>query len=605
MKKLVNNFKYACLSMAILFFASCQEEFEEVSSNQEETITVGSSVANLMANTSAQDGSFDNIVDQASCFAIQFPYTVEVANIQITIDALEDLRTIEALFDEFDDDEDLLAIVFPITIVYEDFSELVIENAEQLRQLASECVEGGDDDDIECIDFVYPITLFTFDINQQQTGDVEINSDKELRRFLNNAQPGEIVSIDFPILMKKFDGTEIEIVNNAQLAMVLNQAKDECDEDDDNDFNDDDFDEDRFVSYLTECDWKLRDIRRFGMEQIGQYPGFTFDFDEDGTFYVENENDLEVEGQWSFEFTENGPLVQLSLEDYPDFSATWLVYEIDENKIKFFSDNENRIIFKRKCDDDDHDDDDDDDDDNDDDDNVLSDESLRSYLKTCTWLIGELRQQGELNLSLFGAQLVFGEEGQLTLIDGEEETPGTYEIYLNDEGIRTLSIVIEGDSILNYEWPLYDVDDYDIEEINYMKFYDENTFYSLKLFIFCEDEMDNEVTEIRSAVLENEWEVASYEVNDEDKTEDFAGVTLDFNEANELVASINQDPIVDGLWRVRRDRDGDLKMLINLGDFDPYGQLTHRWEIEEISTTEIEIVFEDDEITKVVILEKL
>ena len=58
----------------------------------------------------------------------------------------EDLDLIEEIFDELDDDDDILDIFFPITITLSDFSEITIENQDQLEQYARECLEGGDDD---------------------------------------------------------------------------------------------------------------------------------------------------------------------------------------------------------------------------------------------------------------------------------------------------------------------------------------------------------------------------------------------------------------------------------------------------------------------------
>lgn len=350
MKTITPNFLRVFILSIVLLFTSCQEEFEDVGGEEQETIEAGSTTANLIQNTSSQDGSFDNIVDEASCFAIQFPYTVEVAGIQITIDSIEDLRVIEELFDAFDTDEDIVDIIFPITIVYADYTELVIENKEQLRELAAECIEGGDDDDIECIDFVYPITLFTFDVNSQVTDEIQINSDRELRRFFANLEDNDLVSLNFPVTLKKFDGTEIVVENNAELARALEAAKDECDEDDDDDYNDDDFNEEHFVEYLTECPWKLRDIRRFGNDQIDQYPGYTFHFNAEGVVEVTGPGGNISTGEWAYEFTPNGVLLEMTFGELIDFSATWLVYEIEEGKIKFYSDNDNRIILKQLCD---------------------------------------------------------------------------------------------------------------------------------------------------------------------------------------------------------------------------------------------------------------
>ena len=86
-------------------------EFEELpQGNEQQAIAASSSTAKLVERTSSSDGSFDNIVDGTSCIAIQFPYTVEVAGIQLTIDSMADLKLIEEIFDSVDGDEDFLEI---------------------------------------------------------------------------------------------------------------------------------------------------------------------------------------------------------------------------------------------------------------------------------------------------------------------------------------------------------------------------------------------------------------------------------------------------------------------------------------------------------------
>ncbi len=148
MKKFFSYAVYISLLMATLNFTSCQDEFEIIGGEAEEQpITASSSVAKLIENTSTKDGSFDNIVDGASCFDIKFPYTVEVNGLEITIDSREGLHLIEEIFDEVDVYTDFLAILFPIIINAGDLTEITIDSFEVLRELAAECKEGGDDDD--------------------------------------------------------------------------------------------------------------------------------------------------------------------------------------------------------------------------------------------------------------------------------------------------------------------------------------------------------------------------------------------------------------------------------------------------------------------------
>lgn len=596
MKTITPKFFHVFVLSLLMVLFSCQEESEDVDmgSDDQERIEAGSATANLIINTTAQDGSFDNIVDQASCFAIQFPYTVEVAGIQITIDSLEDLRVIEEIFDEFDHDDDIVDIIFPITIIFPDFTELVIENKEQLREFAAECIEGGGDDDIECIDFVYPITLFTFDVNSQVASDIEIKNDRELRRFFANLEEGDLVSMEYPVTLKKFDGTEIVVENNAELAFALETARDECDEDDDDDFNDDDFDEEHFVEYLTECPWKLREMRRSGANQIGQYEGIFFDFTAEGIVTITAASGTLAMGEWVYEFTPNGVFVALTFSDFVDFNANWLVYEIDDRRIKFFTDNDNRLILKRFCEEDQNDDE-----------GIIDIETLTETIKQCEWLIKDLELQDEDVHRLLGFGLTFGEEGVTILSDGITEIEGSYEIGTNEQGKRSISLTFDMEGALTFVWPVTEIDGNSLAETDWIRMYDETIGYKLVLEKFCEEDTNGDVAEIRNIMMGGLWNVTLYDDEGDNNTQDYAEMDFSFSMLNQMEVSVNDDPITSGLWRVIRDTRDNLVFYLNLGDDEVLGELTEAWFVNEVSAERIELVFEDAEINfKRLVLQK-
>ena len=106
------------LVVSIIAFTSCRsEDFIDTTINGEEVLNANSAVASLIQRTSLNDGSTDNIIDNTNCFTIQLPVTIQVNGLDIFVDSMEDFETIEAIFDEFDDDDDELQIEFPITIV--------------------------------------------------------------------------------------------------------------------------------------------------------------------------------------------------------------------------------------------------------------------------------------------------------------------------------------------------------------------------------------------------------------------------------------------------------------------------------------------------------
>lgn len=586
MKKLINNLLYAGLVVMALNFTSCQEEFEEVAGgNDQETITANSSTAELIEKTSSNDGSFDNIVDGASCFALKFPYTVEVNGIQITIDSREDLHTIEDIFDEVDVDEDILDIIFPITITLADFTEIVIENKEQLRELAAQCIEGGGDDDIECIDFVYPITLFTFDINNQQTGEVSVNSDEELRKFFAGLEDNDLVSIQFPLTLKKFDGTEIVVDSNGELANALEMAKEECDEDDDDDFNDDDFDEERFDFCLTQCPWEVREVIRDNQSQTDQYLEYIMTFAEDGTVTVKDREGGVLNGTWASSFTERGPLLTLEFDTLVDFNLEWLVYEIGDHTIKLYSDDGNKIILKQLCEDDPGE--------------VPGPETLREILKECEWIIKKVKNQGEEIDRLLGFEFKFLPEGVVTLSNGITTSEGTWEIGYNNDQVLSLLITMGDEPGVSFEWPLRDLNNtrlrFEVEEID----------YELVLLRVCDDNAgDGDVPEIRNIMMGGAWNVAMYKENDMDMTSEFAGMDFNFSTMHQVEVSVNDDPIAAGVWRVLRNHDNELKFFLNFGDEAVLGELTDDWYINSVEANRIELIHEDENSTDTLVFEK-
>ncbi|WP_190809593.1 hypothetical protein [Flagellimonas sp. S3867] len=584
MKKLINNLMYVTLFAVALSFTSCQEEFEEVNGgNNQETIEANSSTAVLIEKTSSNDGSYDNIVDGASCFALQFPYTVEVNGVQITIDSKEDLQTIEDIFDEVDVDEDVLEILFPITITYADFSELVIENKEQLRELAAECVEGGDDDDIECIDFVYPITLFTFDINNQQTGEVVVESDEQLRRFFKGLEDGDLVSIQYPVTLKKFDGTEIVVDSNAELAQALDMAKDECDEDDDDDFNDDDFDEERFDFCLTQCPWQVREVIRDEVNHTDQYLEYLMVFTEDGGVTVKDREGNILNGTWSSSFTDRGPLLTLEFDTLVDFNLEWLVYEIGDHTIKLHAEGGNKIIMKQLCEDD-----------------IPNPDTLREILKECEWIIKKVKNQGEEIDRLIGFEFKFLPEGVVTLSDGETTSEGTWEIGPNNEGIPSLLITMGDEPGVSFDWPLRDLNDsrlrFEVDEID----------YELILLRVCDDNnADADVVEIRTALRAGAWKVAEYVEDNVDMTTEFDGLDFYFNEMHRVQVDENDNPIIEGLWRVIRNHDNELKFFLNFANDAKFGEITDDWYIESVTAEKIVLVHEDENSTEILTFERI
>ncbi|MGB5497445.1 MAG: hypothetical protein WBM77_00790 [Maribacter sp.] len=575
MKKFINYAFYASLLIIGLTFTSCQDEFEKLPEDeaQQEAIAANSTTAKLIENTSSNDGSFDNIVDESSCFNIKFPYAVEVNGVELTISSHEDLDAIEEVFDALEEDEDILDIIFPITISLADYAEITINGIEDLRALAQDCKEGGDDDDIECIDFVYPITLYTFDLNNEETGNVSVKSDKDLRLFFAGLDENDLISLDFPVTLKLYDGSTMVVDSNAELANAIENAKELCDEDDDNDYNDDDFTQERLENYLVECPWLIHEVKRENQLQTDQYIDYVMNFTEDGAVKIVDREGNMLNGTWSTRVAEHKVLLKLEFDELVDFTLEWYVYEIGEGKIKLYAGDGNRIIMHMGCD-------------------IINDDpnTLREILKECSWVIKKVYNQGEEIKRLIGFEFKFMPEGVVTLSNGDYASEGSWEITANEQGRLVMAITMgqEPDpmdptaSAISFEWPLSEL------RQDRLKFEIPEIGYELVLQRDCEGNDDGDVPEIRNIMMGGDWTPELMNAEGMDITNNLAGYTFSFDLDHMASATIGETgPSYPGSWRVLRNSDGHLKVYLNFGDDEPLVEVTDHWKVISVSTDEI------------------
>ncbi|MGJ8667653.1 MAG: hypothetical protein ACSHW7_14880 [Patiriisocius sp.] len=318
----------------MVVFTSCRQEDEEIiNPPQDEALDPNSNIANLLNRVSTNDGSIDNIIDNASCISIQLPVTVIANGTQVVVTTPADYQIIEDIFDASTTDTDTLDIIFPITVIRSDYTTVEVNSYPELLALVAQCgPENSQDDDIECIDFQYPITASIFNINNELIETIIINSDAEMYDFINNLSSFDIVVIEFPITVILADGTSVEINSLQELETIIINAEDSCDEDDDNDYNDDDCDNcsvSQVTDLLTNCDGFFIDkLERDDDDLEDNYNGYNFIFAIDGSIIVTSDTD-NFTGTWTATGEGNGIDIDINIAGLPDVSDTWNLHEIE------------------------------------------------------------------------------------------------------------------------------------------------------------------------------------------------------------------------------------------------------------------------------------
>ncbi|NQX85758.1 MAG: hypothetical protein HRT67_07610 [Flavobacteriaceae bacterium] len=348
----LSNWKYlktrcSFKSVLILFLLalvvfSCQSEVvEETLQDQEDVLMPNSELLNKMRSIVLNDGTRDDVLDNASCFSIALPVTIMFNASTIIIESSEDVMGLEVLFSEFEDDIDV-EFVFPITIILNNYEDIVIENQQQLDVAIDDCLDNQDEI-IDCIDFSYPISFLVYNSNFQVEDNVDVYSDEELYIFLENINEnydsGVLVVIDFSLSLVYTNGAVVEVVNNEALETEIYAAQNFCDDSETNCLN-----EEAIVEHLLECYWMT--------SSASVNEGFVFNFQDDQNVLVEGEGLYGV-GIWmTYGNGDNEPTtVEISQFEgnLQIFNGTWTVVECSDTQMIFTLENGSEMILEREC----------------------------------------------------------------------------------------------------------------------------------------------------------------------------------------------------------------------------------------------------------------
>lgn len=550
---------------ALLMFMSCQQEVVDVTVPAEaEALVASSTLTSLMTSTSIKDGSSDNIIDKANCLSVDLPVTVVVNGVEIIIDSKEDFAVIEAIFNEFDDDIDNLEIIFPIKIILSDYTEIVINNRQELIELAQQCNgENEQDDDIECIDFQYPISFSIYNTQFQVIDVVTIENDAQLHRFIKRVRQGDVfASINFPITMVLADGTTVVVNNNQELQSTIEDAKDACNEDDNNDYHDDDFTKERLDTLLMTCPWVVFEMERNQDNLNDFYREYVMVFKADNIVKVHARNGDMLTGRWTTRVTDHGALIKLEFDTLVDFALEWYVYDLEPGRIKLYQEGGNRIILKKNCD-------------------IVADitkERIESYLEECFWRVARLNINGTDNeVDYIGTPLKFFPNNVVKIRINGELVEGTYEIGVRNAGF-ILQINLEGRPNLKLEWLITFL------EPGLIKLEAPNS--QMVLERHCPDG-DGDLVYIDQILNTGIWNVALYQEGDVNKTENYYMYNIDFLENGWVKVTDPNNGIIDGSWLTYRNEG--LFLGLNFGLEPPFQVLNHRWKIVSVTETRIEL----------------
>ena len=567
-------------SMTLLTISCRKEESVLIEAEPDQVLEANSNVASLLQRTAMNDGSNDNIVDNSSCFNIDLPVTVAVNGLEILVDSEEDFDTIEDIFDEFDDDDDSLQIMFPITIVLNDFTQVTINNTDEFENFSDECNgENEIDDDIECVDIEYPVTASVFNSNNEIIETITIMNDEDLYGFVDDLDEDDIVNIAFPITVVLSDDTQMTASNLDELENILDNSKDDCDEDDDNDFNDDDCDNcttDELSGILVGCtNWTVDKLERDDNDLEDMYVGYQFNFMPEGTL-VASTNNESFSGTWESSGTGNSISVLINIPNLTDFNANWNLHEINQNsgeaKVDLRIDGEDRLRFESNCTGS-----------NDGTgDGNIDDSALVQALTAGDWYVTYYFDDFDETTDFDGYVFNYGIDGIATATNSNGTTNGSWSTSSGDETPLELNLnfgtVLPLDELAE-DWDVLEVTS-DIIRLKDISGGDGSTDF----LTFERSPNGTGGVDLGTIISNGIWAVSSYLDNGIDETIDYNGYNLTFNTDGTVVA--DNGATINGTWSVQNAGN---KFVLDFGSSVPFDEFNDDWDVISVSDTQIQL----------------
>jgi hypothetical protein len=221
------------LLVSVFILSSCRTEDEElINPDAQEQLRANSVLADLIARVALKDGSWDNILDKASCFTLQLPVTVFIQSSEINVASEDDFNTIQEAINAAPDELATLDFQYPITILLADYTEVTLNNETELEEKVALC-NTDTDEDIECVDFQYPLSYSVFNQNNEFLDVVTITTDAAHYAFVLSIVADDIISINFPFTLLFTDASSLGITSTVELQEAIENVIDTCDENDD------------------------------------------------------------------------------------------------------------------------------------------------------------------------------------------------------------------------------------------------------------------------------------------------------------------------------------------------------------------------------------
>lgn len=314
------------LNLFMLF--ACQSEESEQEFNSQETIANSSPLTSYVQRIAMVKTVQDNVIDQSSYCTIKLPYEVDVNGVKIPINSATDYQKVWDNINAVDTDTDDVKIKFPVTMVYYNYYEKLLNNQSDYQQLLDYWNALPDLlSKINCLSIKYPITINVYNTVNQIGSSVKVVDDKTFFLFINNLNNNQLIAIKYPISIIAYNNSVTTIATNLQFENAIKEAIDNCPENHNNSLV--------FSDVLGSVSWKISYFYDDYQKSL-MYKDFVFLFKDDKSLTA-TKSGMIYTGHWETKMNNDNQEFKITFDsdELQDLNKNWTLFEFNASQIRF------------------------------------------------------------------------------------------------------------------------------------------------------------------------------------------------------------------------------------------------------------------------------
>ncbi len=219
LKNMVKFYKSVIFLLLPILMVSCYEDDAPLVED-ENFLHHSSDLSSKLQSITSHNASFDDLIDNAFCFSLIFPYELTVNDQLRVFNSKQDLSPLR--------EDDAIEIVFPVSIVFSYYSIQEVNSTSELNTLINQCDDFQSLTAFNCYSIEFPLTIKDFnDVNSSFQTHHFFNN-KIIFLYLENLYDSDVYDIDYPILLLNKISREIVINDNQEFIDMLDSSPSHC-----------------------------------------------------------------------------------------------------------------------------------------------------------------------------------------------------------------------------------------------------------------------------------------------------------------------------------------------------------------------------------------